>query len=70
MAEIIRHFNGDISIEKIDCGVGHSGILISKKLFLWGMITTNKNETLKIPTKISLNSPVSDFILGDMLTII
>lgn len=49
MTEVIKHFDGEVSIEKIDCGVAHSGILISKNLFLWGMISKNKSHVLSKP---------------------
>ena len=44
MTDIFRIIENKIQIEKLQCGTAHSGILISKQLFLWGMVTENPSQ--------------------------
>jgi alpha-tubulin suppressor-like RCC1 family protein len=72
----ITHFaekypNKKFKIDKIEAGVSHSGIIISKTFFVWGLYGHPKNLRIaKKPIKIPLNNECRDIIMGDFLTII
>ena len=57
-------------ISKIELGVTHSCCLISKKLFIWGMYGKDKSQVSKKPIPINSNIDVSEFFLGDLLTVL
>ena len=58
-------------IDKIEAGVSHSGVIISKTLFIWGLYGHPKNSKIaKKPAKISLKSECKDVCMGDFLTVI
>ena len=59
-----QNFNySDSSIEKLSCGVSHSGCIISGKLYVWGILGLNQEMHYKTPTLINL--PISSGVFGN-----
>lgn len=64
-------------IEKISCGLTHSGCIRSGKIYLWGLFSNNESLALKIPTLIEISSNSKkkeelnfiDIKLGDTLSV-
>jgi mitogen-activated protein kinase kinase kinase 9 len=47
-------------IEKIVCGLGHSGCIINGRAYVWGICGTKESMIFKIPTSIEfMDSPQS-----------
>lgn len=44
-------------IEKISCGLTHSGCIRNGKVYLWGLFSHKESVVLKIPTAIEFSSP-------------
>lgn len=58
-------------IDKIEAGVSHSGVIISKTLFVWGLYGHPKHSKIaKNPVKIVLKSECKDVCMGDFLTVV
>lgn len=63
-------FNGKkFKIDKVECGVSHSGVLISKKVFIWGLFGKPQTQMSKLPMLINIDCDWTDFIMGDLLTV-
>ncbi len=43
-------------IEKIACGLTHSGCIRSGKIYLWGLYSHKDSSVLKIPTVLEFNA--------------
>lgn len=56
-------------IEKLCCGTSHSGALIDGKVYLWGTFAASKYSVNKTPSAMHLPSPIADFVMGDLLTV-
>ena len=63
-------FNGKkFRIDKVECGVSHSGALIAKKVFVWGLFGKPEAQVSKLPMLINVDTEWTDFIMGDLLTV-
>ena len=56
-------------IEKICCGTSHSGALVAGKVYLWGTFAHSKFGLNKVPNAVPLQHQITDFVLGDLLTV-
>lgn len=70
----ISYFNNtssgnSLKIDKICCGISHSGALINGKVYIWGTFADSKYSINKNPSAVKLPSQVADFVLGDMLSV-
>lgn len=68
LADILRSIEGKKQIEKLQCGTSHSGIQISNHVFLWGMVTEDTAQIFQRPTRFSINQPILELVMGDLLT--
>lgn len=62
--------NKKFRIDKIECGVSHSGVLISKKVFIWGLFGKPQSQMSKLPLMLNTDAEWSDFIMGDLLMVL
>lgn len=56
-------------IDKIGCGVTHSSCLMNGQLYVWGALGLSKFLVHKKPNAVVINEDITDFVLGDMLTV-
>lgn len=59
-----------LSITRVDVGVTHSACLVGKKLIIWGMYGSDKSQLAKKPQVMSISGDITEFVVGDMLTIV
>lgn len=69
--EEVSFFKGQsLRPERIAAGTSHSGCLVGKQVFLWGTWGSSRAMQYKKPTAIEIDAEISNFALGDMLTVL